>query len=778
MTETEIKLTIGGLLHDFGKIIERKNGSKGNHGRSGYEYLTENNLLNDKNILDIIRYHHISDIDKAELESDSLAYVVYMAECIAASIDQMEKNEGGQEKDILAPLEPVFNILNGNSKKMYYRPDVLTFEQQICYPVSERKEISTGVYTNIITNISDTLRNVEWNTEYIDSFLEVLESNLSFIPSLINSEEVCDISLYDHLKLTAAFAVCIYKFIGEKGISDYREYLYTHSQRFCDEDAFLLASLDISGIQDFIYTIASEHALKNLRARSFYLEILMEHSIDMILESIGLSRVNLLYSGGGHCYFVLPNTKETTEKFYGIVSEINKWFIEQFDISLFMAGALVSCSGNTLQNRPEGTYNEMFMQLSEQMSKRKLKRYDAKQIRYLNSDKDIDYFRECKVCKKTGKTDETGRCDVCQRIETFSKSVLYAEIFSILKNSHEGLPLPGDCSLVAETEQSIKERQKEKSVYLRAYGKNKIDKGIHISTKLRVGDYTTGKTFEEYAVSSEGIKRIGVLRADVDNLGKAIVSGFSTGKSDDRYQTLSRTATFSRQLSLFFKHYINIILSNPVSFRYGNIEKRDCTIVYSGGDDLFIVGSWNDIIGAALDIRHALKKFSEDTLSISAGIGIYDASYPIDVIAREVARAEQKSKDNVDSSGNTKNSITLFENHTYNWNEFEEGVLGEKLETLENFFTKSNQLNGNYGKNYLYNLYELLQKQDEKINFARYVYILSRMEPDVRAGTELKDLYSDFSGKMLAWIQNSKDKKELETAILLYVYLIREREEA
>ena len=38
-----------------------------------------------------------------------------------------------------------------------------------------------------------------------------------------------------------------------------------------------------------------------------------------------------------------------------------------------------------------------------------------------------------------------------------------------------------------------------------------------------VGDYSTGSTFEEFAREAEGISRIGVLRADVDNLGQAIV---------------------------------------------------------------------------------------------------------------------------------------------------------------------------------------------------------------------------------------------------------------
>ncbi|WP_234901075.1 hypothetical protein, partial [Mycobacterium tuberculosis] len=74
--------------------------------------------------------------------------------------------------------------------------------------------------------------------------------------------------------------------------------------------AFLLTTFDVSGIQDFIYTIHSSGAAKMLRARSFYLEMLTEHLIDELLARVGLSRANLNYSGGGHAY-LLPFSDET-----------------------------------------------------------------------------------------------------------------------------------------------------------------------------------------------------------------------------------------------------------------------------------------------------------------------------------------------------------------------------------------------------------------------------------------------------------------------------------
>ena len=82
--------------------------------------------------------------------------------------------------------------------------------------------------------------------------------------------------------------------------TDYEKILYKQAKEFYQKKTFLLYSMDISGIQDFIYTINNKGALKGLRARSFYLEIMMEHLIDELLEKVEISRANQINTGGGH----------------------------------------------------------------------------------------------------------------------------------------------------------------------------------------------------------------------------------------------------------------------------------------------------------------------------------------------------------------------------------------------------------------------------------------------------------------------------------------------
>ena len=202
-------------------------------------------------------------------------------------------------------------------------------------------------------------------------------------------------------------------------------------------------------------------------------------------------------------------------------------------------------------------------------------------------------------------------------------------------------------------------------------------------------------------------------------------------------------------------------------------EGRHAAIVYSGGDDLFIVGAWNEVIELAIDIRRCLQKYSENTLKISAGIGIYEHDYPISVIAEEVAGMEDMAKKH-----DGKNAIT-FNGDVYGWEEFENEVIGSKLEVIRKFFGTCDDK----GKSLLYRMLDLIAYQSDRINFARFVYLIARLEPDVESSPENKALYAEFSKQMYEWLSTDDtllrdaNCRQLKTAIMIYAYMIRERED-
>ncbi|WP_176837618.1 type III-A CRISPR-associated protein Cas10/Csm1 [Fusobacterium hominis] len=780
------KLILATLMHDIGKIIYRS-GCSDNHSHSGYEFLKNKCKIKDIDILNAVRYHHSKDLKKAKLDKNDIAYVAYVADNIAAAVDRRKNDDEkfGFKKE--APLETVFNILNGNKEKFFYKGKMLSENSGLNFPVcnNEKYNFSEDLYRKIIFQIKTVIEHIDYTTEYLNSLLTLLEGGLSYVPSSTSLTELRDISLYDHMKITAAIATCIDLYMIENKCDDYKKILFYDAQKFYEEKAFLLYSLDISGIQNFIYTISSKGALKGLRARSFYLEFMSEHIIDEILSHLGLSRANLIYSGGGHAYFLLPNTPNTKRILDEIERKNNQWFIHNFDTSLYIAGAYTECSASFLQNIPEGSYSKLYLDISKKISKKKSHRYGVEDIMYLNS-KEYLYERECNICKKNDILDEEGRCSICSGLDRLGKELTKKSFFLVLNNQiKNSLPLPQNKYLYILNDENKVKQIMESDTFERCYTKNSLYTGKKVSTKLWVGDYNTNNTFEDFAKKATGIERIAILRADVDNLGQTFVHGFENDQGTKNV-TLTRTAALSRQLTLFFKLHINYILSHNENIFFDEEKKdksRDVAIVYSGGDDVFLVGSWNDVIEAYMDIRDNFRKFTQNTLTISAGIGIYSHSFPINNMAKEVGTLEGSSKELEGKDG-----ITLFESeYAYKYDLFKKNILSEKYIFLKKFFDKkylfdtndSKNVINSYGKNFIYNLLELLRNNSEKINEVRYIYLLSRMEPQKNQykdeDTYIAELanYRDFAKKMYTWIKNEKDRKELILSIYLYVYTIR-----
>ena len=448
-----------------------------------------------------------------------------------------------------------------------------------------------------------------------------------------------------------------------------------------------------------------------------------------------------------------------------------------------------------MKNDPEGSYAEIFKNIGKKISEQKASRYTAEQMINLNRIREKDYSRECRICKNVSKVDDDGLCPTCSALKLLSSKILdekYA-FFTVVSEKEPGaLKLPLDYYLISEDEKNLTERLlNNDKTFVRTYGKNKMYTGKRVSNKLWVGNYHSDcNTFEDMADCSKGIKRIGVLRADVDNLGRAFVSGFNNEANNNRYVTLSRTATLSRQLSLFFRLYINSILREGEYTIEDNSEGektiiRNAVICYSGGDDLFIVGAWNEIIELAIDIQKKFALYTEGTLTLSAGIGIYRHNYPISVIAEEVADMESMSK-----SKAGKAAVTLLEDGvkhkelgqdgyymyisdgTFGWNELVDEVIGEKYNCIREFFDDT----GERGINFLYNLLELIRNQDDKINFARIVYILSRLEPDKGAEKEEKEHYNRFSQNLYKWVKaGGRNIRQLKVAMNMYSYMRRDK---
>lgn len=822
MNELTRSVTVAGLLHDIGKVLHRANVDGRAHSISGWEWVK--NFTDDQIVLDCIRYHHHQEIAEAALTKDHPGYIVYLADNISSGADRREvegKVSGGFDKN--RSLEAVYNLLNNAHGEAVYK--VAAVQSKINYPREPGAGSLEADYKRIFYGLEEGLRGTDFRDEYINSLLELCEAYLSYIPSSTYRGEVADISLFDHSKITAALAACIALYLSDQGRVDFEQDLFQNRQQFYQEKAFCLFSCDISGIQSFIYNISSKGALKGLRSRSFYLELLLENLVDEILSSCFLYRTNLLYTGGGHAYLLLPNTPTAKGSAAEAVNNINKKLLELFGSRLFVAYGLQECSAKELMNNTEDpeAYSNIFRSVAMQVSERKLRRYSAAQLRQLNSQPTDQEGRECKVCGVSAQLierDEEVFCPICASFNDISRLLITPDtVLTVTSQELTGPALPlfshrGDpqYAYALPVDEVRKLLQNGSAEIVRLYSKNTFRTGFTLATKLWLGDYaitnTKGdlKTFAELAASSTGINRIGVLRADVDNMGSAFIKGFirdNAGADKYRYHTLSRTTTLSRNLSIFFKYYLNDLLANGVYDLLAPQGPRNVVIVYAGGDDLFLVGAWNEVLAAALDIRRAFTAYTGQTLTMSAGLAIFTSGYPIARMAAETAQLEESAK-KYEHQGSSKNAISLFgleyvappiksagpveqsdgDNqpeswqlqamHTYDWDTFENQVLGEKFALLDSLFSDDH----GYGNSFLYSImYLLRQAQPDGMNIARLAYLLARREPDRRAAEEVKARYQTFTENIYRWALHEEDRRQLITAIMLYVYNNREEKE-
>ena len=767
------QVTYGCLLHDIGKLLYRAGGDSGTHSRQGWAFL-RSLWREEKEILRCVQLHHAAELRAAAPAEDDLSWIACAADNLSAAADRREAEEGeaGTFRRYM-PLASVFTHLNGE------HPDhsIAPYPQDGTLRMPERHAaaLSAEPYQAAAEALRRRLAELPREDAWVDSLLCLLESYTSMFPSSTCAGESPDISLYDHLKTTAAIGACISEYLLSSGERNYKKRLFLEEAAFRKENAFLLYSADISGIQKFLYTVASDKALRSLRSRSFFLELLMEHYADELLLACGVSRTNLLYSGGGHCYILLPNTESVKAALSAWTQRFNAWLSGEFGVSLFLAHGWTECSGNDLTNTPaeDAPYKAMFRRVSAAVSRHKMHRYSAGDLRRLNRPTPAS-GRECKVC---GRTDDLidGRCPWCRLFAALSEKIQTKDVYFVGTGEdaeHDfALPTPdGYAYILLTDEKTARLRLDSGAAVRRIYSKNRAFTGLRYSTRLYVGDYAFSNRMDELAQNASGVRRLGVCRMDVDDLGRSFVSGYerpgrATAAETQHYVTISRTAAFSRQMSLFFKCYINDVLSG----KHSGKRPLAVTIVYSGGDDVFLVGAWNDTLEACLRIRAALRQFSCGSLTISGGLCVTDDSYPIRLAAERAGELEDRAKGEPG-----KDAIALFDpflEHTYHWEEFSENVLGTKCALLTRFFCSDDAARGN---SFLYRIVDLLRsaERDGKLALARYAYLLARLAPPVSSPAYRG--YKEFSEKMYAWALDAAQRKQLITAIYIHVYENRE----
>lgn len=677
--------------------------------------------------------------------------------CLAAAFSVI--SHGKASGSGLQAIAPVFDHLNGNplTRALQNPWNTMQGSWEAGCP---NGDFGSKLEPGMLQTAAEILhREIEQALEKKDyaRLDRVCERVLAFLPLFPGDEQDGDISLYDSARLTAALASCYTHLVQENPKTD--------CISLQNKDCLLLFSCDFSGIQNFIYLISTKSALKMLRSRSFFLELMMAHLLDELLAACDLERCNCLYSGGGHAYVLLPNTPSVKHTVQVFSDEVNRWLQAQFGISLYLACGVQPCSPSALFGQAgQEAYSDVFRGLSAKLGHAKLTRCNAKTLQALNRSRQAT--RECRICGRPAQKEDL--CSWCYGFSRLGGRLTAShQVFAItnkaLEQSALWLPLPGieekrfACLLSTEQAKALADTPE----VLRWYSKNEAVDELVNCRCLWMGDHCPTSLLEELSQQTDGFARMGVFRADVDNLGKAFISGFARADNTKNLVSLARTMAFSRSMSVFFQNYINQILA----------PFESVLVVYSGGDDMFLVGGWSELLQAAMQLHRAFVRYTGGMLTFSGGFGLYTDHYPIARAAQETADLEDFAKQNPG-----KNAITLFaetDSLRFEWPLFETCVMGEKYRLLDAFFSEDSNGRGN---SFLYQLLEYLRLAEDRLNLARCAYLLARMKPSRDSTKEQKKAYEVFSRNFYAWALLPEDRRQLIAAIYLYVYLNRKQD--
>jgi CRISPR-associated protein Csm1 len=512
---------------------------------------------------------------------------------------------------------------------------------------------------------------------FSETLLHLLFKYSSSVPA--STIHFPDVSLYDHLKMTAALAVSLYDIGKEEASSD---------------NPFLLIGADISGIQTYIYQIVSKYAAKNLKGRSFYLRLLTDAVVNYILKELNLFQANVIYNSGGSFYILAPNTVFVRSRLQDIVKTIEEKMFENHGTTLFLAIDSVPFSKDALMHRNDENLQRVW---SELFLKRDVKK--SQKFAGLIQENYSDFFMPTnfgietdKITgegisrgEKTKNIDEIGKVKYLtyQQIE-LGRMLRDTELIAISdheivhwKDYHPIEPLGlGQFFYFFKKDDflSMKEQLKgsaDQVSFVTLNGRNgnceflyaNQDAGFQMQGSNNIyglsfygGNHFDGSTFDEFCrdESESSFRRLGVLRMDVDNLGYIFQKGMLPERT-----TLSRYAALSRSFDYFFSGYLNTIQQETAP--------HTSFIIYSGGDDLFIIAAWNDTIRLAKKIRNDFREFAcfNPAFSVSGGIAIVTPKFPIMRGARESEEEEKSAKNHI--CGEQQKNALSFIGLPLNW---------------------------------------------------------------------------------------------------------------
>ncbi|MFH0784208.1 MAG: type III-A CRISPR-associated protein Cas10/Csm1 [Pseudomonadota bacterium] len=678
MDETVLKIALAGLLHDIGKFAQRAEvplspASKGIENSickiNRLGYYSYRHVLYTNEFFELFANHRHLGTTKGEDSISNLASyhhfpttrlqeLIQLADWLSSGSDRHEDEEGTSDREQYkkARLHVIFDYMKlddqqNKTHEYRYELDPLDGDVENVFPThlnhlnpKEGEKIVKG-YGELWNKFRQELEEIE--TETTEAFsvvmLSLLEKYTWCIPS--STMHRPDISLFDHAKTTAAIATALYRYHDQCGdLATAKLSAHDKTQKF------RLLVGDLSGIQNYIFNIKNVGVggtAKRLRARSFQLSVLADVASHAVLHAFGLPLTNLVIASGGKFYLLLPNIAEAETIIAKYEHDFGQWLIDNVNGEIAVNIASVPCSCKELLK-----FNRVLKRVNDALQIAKERALSScltvnsgwNTEAFVLNDREFSGEKLCQSCEKFLGTkqihDDVVLCQHCATDAHLGTDLARAMGVQFFRGNQ------GEYKLFANYSYSLTQKKADFSkdaclvqqfndwnfgrthVALRprpfANYVPRFDETLcHSCNKSDCGEKDNAmegnlKFFSCLAEASIGRKALGIFKADVDNLGLIFINGFQSEKE----KSISRITALSRLLETFFTGRLHYLLRE---------EFADIYTVYAGGDDLLMLGPWEQILRFSQRMREEFCQFTcgNPAFSLSAGIALAKARLPI-----------------------------------------------------------------------------------------------------------------------------------------------------
>lgn len=392
---------LAAFLHDIGKLLGRGQFSsldKGQHPEFSATFVNAykeffDKIADTKLLYTLVLKHHQDSRNFApeflvqsiaENHPRMLATLVSKADNLASS-ERGESSEQYQDYRT-TPLCSVIERLNKEEEqeevKLRFHPrsllpttsdfrGVIFPEQFTSYRAGEMNNLIQSFGKSFASYARACKEMTDFNC-VVTQLTNIVYQHTWCIPSN-TQEKMPDVSLFDHLKLTAATAACLYHYHQTTNSLNEKAIMSGSEQRFC------LIAGDISGIQQYIFGItqAAGGVARRLRARSLFIQLCTEVAAHELLRRLRLPLWNLIMNSGGNFYILAPNLPHVIEMLEQYQRGVDEWFVKKVngELALNLAYCSFGDYGFRASDEQGGGFSNVLAQVKVALGLKKQKRF-------------------------------------------------------------------------------------------------------------------------------------------------------------------------------------------------------------------------------------------------------------------------------------------------------------------------------------------------------------------------------------------------------------------